>query len=49
MDRGPRALKLIYLNPVEHETAAATGRFTLERRVRTTRLVSERAAIYAAA
>jgi SAM-dependent methyltransferase len=49
LDRAPRPLRLIYLNPVEHDTLAATGRFTLERRVRTTRLVSEHAAIYAAA
>ncbi len=46
LDRAPRELRLIYLNPVEHETLLATGRFRLVRQVRTTRLVSERAAIY---
>ena len=34
LDRAPRPLRVIYLNPVEHETLAAGGRFRLVRRVR---------------
>jgi hypothetical protein len=49
LDRAPRTLRVIYLNPVGHETLAATGRFRLIRRVRTTRFGHERAAIYEAA
>jgi SAM-dependent methyltransferase len=49
LDRAPRPLHLIYLNPADHETLAATGRFRLVRRVHTTRLVFPvKAAIYEA-
>lgn len=29
LDRAPRQLRVLYLNPVEHDTLAATGRFRL--------------------
>jgi SAM-dependent methyltransferase len=49
LDRAPRPLRVIYVNPAEHETIAATGRFRLVRRVHTTRLVFPvRAAVYEA-
>jgi SAM-dependent methyltransferase len=47
--RSPRFLRVIYLNPVEHDALMATGRFELVRRVHTTRFGRERAAIYEAA
>jgi hypothetical protein len=34
VDRSPRALRLIYRTPLEHERIMATGRFRLERSVR---------------
>jgi len=47
LDHAPRALRLIYVNPVEHETVMATGQFRVVRHVRTTRLVTPvEAAIY---
>jgi SAM-dependent methyltransferase len=47
LDRSPRRLRLIYVNPVSHEVVAASGRFRLVRMVHTTRLVSTvRAGIY---
>jgi SAM-dependent methyltransferase len=48
LDRAPRRLRLIYLNPVEHETLTAGDRFRLKRRVRLPR-VGHGAAIYEAA
>ena len=49
LDRVPRTLRLIYVNPEEHAGLMATGRFRLERKVRTIRLVSPlSAAIYTA-
>jgi SAM-dependent methyltransferase len=49
LDRFPRPLRMIYLNPVAHETLVGTGRFHLVRRVRSTRFGHEVAAIYDAA
>lgn len=47
LERAPRALRIIYVNPVDHDTVMRTGRFRVVRRVRTTRLVSPvEAAIY---
>lgn len=43
--RAPRRLRLIYLQPEEHDTLIAHG-FRLERRVRATRLVRATVAIY---
>jgi SAM-dependent methyltransferase len=40
VDRTPRPVKLIYVNPEEHDALMATGRFRLESRFRTTRLVA---------
>jgi SAM-dependent methyltransferase len=40
LDRAPRTLRLFYVNPEEHDVLTATGRFRLERKVVTTRLVS---------
>jgi tRNA1(Val) A37 N6-methylase TrmN6 len=48
LDRAPRTVRLMYLHPADHETLLATGRFRLVRRIRTTRLVDESAAIYEA-
>jgi tRNA1(Val) A37 N6-methylase TrmN6 len=48
LDRAPRPLRIIYLNPVEHEALTAGGRFRLVRRVRLPR-VGSAAAIYDAA
>jgi hypothetical protein len=49
LDRVPRGLRIIYVNPVDHAALMATGRFKVVRRVRTTRLVSTvEAAIYEA-
>lgn len=48
LDRAPRTVRLMYLHPADHATLAASGRFRLVRRVSTTRLVHERAAIYEA-
>lgn len=39
LDRSPRRLRLIYVNPVEHDTVMASGRARVIRRVHTTRLV----------
>jgi SAM-dependent methyltransferase len=47
LDRAPRRLRLIYLNPEEHETLLATGRFQIERRARIRRLRVD-AAVYTA-
>lgn len=41
LDRAPRRLRLIYVQPEEHDTVMATGRFRLDRKVRTTRLVNQ--------
>jgi SAM-dependent methyltransferase len=49
LDRAPRPLRVMYLHPADHDTLVGTGRFRLVRRVRTTRLVDETAAIYEAA
>jgi hypothetical protein len=47
LDEQPRRLRLIYVNPIEHDAVMATGRFRMSRRVRTTRVVSTvEAAIY---
>jgi hypothetical protein len=47
LDRAPRRLRMIYVNPVEHDAVMATGRFRVKRMVHTTRLVSKvRAGIY---
>lgn len=47
LDRAPRKVTIIYVNPVEHEALMGTGRFRLLRHVRTTRLVTQTgAAIY---
>jgi SAM-dependent methyltransferase len=49
LDRAPRSVRVIYVNPVEHATLVATGRFRLVRLVRTTRVVyPTRVAIYEA-
>jgi SAM-dependent methyltransferase len=48
LDRAPRTVRLMYLHPADDATLAATGRFRLVRRVHTTRLVHESAAIYEA-
>lgn len=49
LDRAPRLLRLIYVQPEEHDALIATGRFRLERAVRATRLVSPvNVAIYTA-
>ena len=48
LDRAPRSLRVIYVNPVEHEALTADGRFRLVRRVRLPR-VGHGAAIYDAA
>jgi hypothetical protein len=49
LDENPRSLRLIYVNPIEHDAVMATGRFRVTRRVRTTRVVSTvEAAIYEA-
>jgi hypothetical protein len=49
LDRAPRTLRTIYVNPLEHETLLTTGRFHVIRHVRTTRLVAPvEAAIYEA-
>jgi SAM-dependent methyltransferase len=48
LDRAPRTLRLMYLHPADHATLMATGRFRLLRRVRSTRLVHESAAVYEA-
>jgi SAM-dependent methyltransferase len=39
LDRTPRRLRLIYVQPEEHDILMSTGRFRLERAVRATRLV----------
>jgi SAM-dependent methyltransferase len=39
LDRRPRGLRLIYVQPEEHEAVMRTGRFELERKVHTTRFV----------
>ena len=50
LDRAPRSVRVIYVNPVEHPTLMATGRFHLVRRAEATRVFSPtRAAIYEAA
>lgn len=47
LDRAPRTLRIIYVNPVDHDTVMRTGRFRVVRHVRTTRLVSPvEAAVY---
>jgi SAM-dependent methyltransferase len=49
LDRAPRTLRLIYVQPEEHDLVMATGRFRLERKVRTTRFVSDvNVAVYTA-
>lgn len=48
LDRAPRTVRVMYLHPADHAALVATGRFRLVRRVRTTRLVHESAAIYEA-
>ena len=48
LDRAPRTVRVMYLHAADHATLTATGRFRLVRRVRTTRLVHESAAIYEA-
>lgn len=48
LDRRPRRLRLIYVQPEEHERLVATGRFTIERCVRATRLSGAWTAVYAA-
>jgi SAM-dependent methyltransferase len=48
LQRSPRFLRVIYLNPVEHDALMATGCFEQVRRVHTTRFGRERAAIYEA-
>jgi SAM-dependent methyltransferase len=48
IDRRPRRLRLIYVQPEEHEQLIETGRFTLTRWVRATQLVAINAAIYTA-
>jgi SAM-dependent methyltransferase len=40
LDRAPRKLTIIYINPEEHDRVIASGRFRVVRRVHTTRLVS---------
>lgn len=50
LDRAPRSVRVIYVNPVEHTTLMATGRFHLVRRAETAGVSSPtRAAIYEAA
>lgn len=47
LDRNPRRMRLIYVNPMDHDAVMATGRFQVTRMVHTTRLVSTvRAGIY---
>jgi SAM-dependent methyltransferase len=48
LDRAPRTVRLMYLHPADHATLMASGRFRLLRRVRTTRVVHESAAVYEA-
>ena len=48
LERAPRPLRVIYLNPVEHETLTAGGHFQLVRRVHLPR-IGRAAAIYVAA
>jgi SAM-dependent methyltransferase len=48
LDRAPRPLRVLYLNPADHDTLMMTGRFRLLRSVRTTRLSRVSAAIYEA-
>ena len=40
LDAAPRTVRFLYVNPEEHDTLIATGRFQLERVVSTTRLVN---------